>query len=206
MNKIVKIHGCSGAGKTTLIRALFARAREVGIVRRFVRSDKVIYYQLQLGPTPIYVLGDYENNCGGCDTIDTAEKVMVLIDELVPQGHVIHEGLLQSTYYGAMGEHSKQYGDNYIYAFLDTTLEECLERVVARREAQGTTRKFNPDLTRRKHETIAKLKSKLEGWGTHRILSLDGRSGLAFYELLSALGPEYGKLILQHGEGGEASV
>lgn len=71
-----------------------------------------------------------------------------------------------------MGEHSRQYGDKYVYAFLDTPIELCLERVVARRAASGRNNKFNPQLTRDKHETIAALQRKLVLQGFHRVVML----------------------------------
>jgi hypothetical protein len=119
----------------------------------------------------IWTLGSYEQSCGGVDTLDSADTVMRLIDKYHILGHVVFEGLLQSTYYGRMGAHSVQYGDDYIYAFLDTPIDLCLERVVARRAASGRNNKFNPQLTRDKHATIDALRRKLER-GTHRVVVL----------------------------------
>jgi hypothetical protein len=160
--KIIKIHGCSGAGKTTAVRSLLEMAESA--VKLYDGSDqKVEAYQLKLAGVvaPVFVLGSYENNCGGMDTVGDAEEAMLLVHNYESQGHVIHEGLLQSTYYGAMGKDSQRYGDRYIYAFLDTPLELCLERVVARRAKNGSKNKFNPELTADKHRTIANLQRKL---------------------------------------------
>lgn len=156
-NKIIKVHGCSGAGKTTVVRKIMAAGNyrpirnSLGKVEAYV-DDKA----------ENFVLGSYENNCGGMDTVGTAKEVCDLLDLYHPMGNIIFEGLLQSTYYGAMGTHSQKFGDNYIYAFLDTPIELCLERVVARRAANGTTNKFNPQLTRDKHATIDALRVKLQ--------------------------------------------
>lgn len=159
--KIIKIHGCSGAGKTTAVRSLFDMAEDAEKIRN--QYEKVEAYKLKLAGVvaPVFVLGSYENNCGGMDTVGSANEAILLVHEYESQGHVIHEGLLQSTYYGAMGKDSQRYGDRYIYAFLDTPVELCLQRVVARREANGSKNKFNPELTREKHDTIEKLMMKL---------------------------------------------
>lgn len=154
MNKIIKIHGCSGAGKTTAVRQLM---NALGAVPR-VEGGKIEAYCVF---DNTYVLGSYENTCGGMDTVGSAEEVMKLVDKYAALGNVIFEGLLQSTYYGAMGVHSQKYGDRYVYAFLDTPIELCLERVVARRAASGRNNKFNPQLTRDKHATIVALEQKL---------------------------------------------
>ena len=168
---IIKIHGCSGAGKTTAVRQLMSRfSAPVAILNA---SNRIEAYEL-IGLTErhIFVLGSYENNCGGMDTISSAKAVMDLLEKYARKGHVVFEGLLQSTYYGAMGTHSLQWGQDYVYAFLDTPIEKCLERVEARRAAQGSTNKFNPQLTRDKHATISRLQKRVTSMG-HRTITLD---------------------------------
>jgi len=171
VTKIVKIHGASGSGKTTAVRSLMDHALSTGILHGV--GHKVEAYNLVLPGVydHVYVIGSYENNCGGVDTIPDYRTVLSLVDHYRSLGgHVIFEGLLQSTYYGAMGEHSKQYGDDYVYAFLDTPKEVCVERVNARRAQQGTKTKFNPDNTRKKWDTIERLHNKL--FGVHRTETL----------------------------------
>jgi len=173
---IVKLHGCSGAGKTTAVRQLMDYCSGITSLRN--TAGKIEAYCLEgLTEKPIYVLGSYENNCGGVDTVSSAEQVMRLVDFYAKLGHVVFEGLLQSTYYGAMGTHSLQYGQDYVYAFLDTPIETCLERVEARRAAQGSTNKFNPQLTRDKHQTIVRLQKRVTGMG-HRTITLDHEGDL----------------------------
>lgn len=184
--RIVKLHGCSGAGKTTLVRNILRMGEHHTC--DYQGREKFTALTITGCALPIFILGSYENNCGGVDGISDAATVMEMIDTFAPVGHVIHEGLLQSTYYGAMGEHSKKYGDRYIYAFLDTPIEVCLERVDARRAAQGTTRKYNPELTERKHETIARLRRRLEAEGRHRLLDIVYSDPIGHHRVLAALG------------------
>jgi hypothetical protein len=162
---IIKIHGCSGSGKSTAARDLMA-GRLVGPIMGM--NGKIEAYRLEGGT---FILGSYENACGGMDTVGTADDVMKLVDKYSILGNVVFEGLLQSTYYGRMGAHSIKWGKDYIYAFLDTPLELCLERVVARRAASGRNNKFNPKLTADKHSTIDAIRRKLER-GTHRVVVL----------------------------------
>jgi hypothetical protein len=173
----MKIHGCSGAGKTTAVRQLMQRYSEIHPLRN--AKGKIEAYQLVgLTDKPIYVLGSYENNCGGMDTVGSAKQVMDLLDFYSKLGHVVFEGLLQSTYYGAMGTHSLHWGQDYIYAFLDTPIEKCIMRVEDRRAAQGSTNKFNPQLTRDKHTTILRLRKKVAGMG-HKTIDLDHNGDLS---------------------------
>ena len=168
-NKIIKIHGCSGAGKTTVARAILTQATRVTVVEPKDKPEAYICEFPELFiETPIIVLGSYANNCGGMDTVDSAAKAMEMVKFYHPIGHIIHEGLLQSTYYGAMGVDSKQYGDDYIYAFLDTPLMTCLSRVVLRREQNQSKNKFNPQLTTDKFNTIERLREKLPAMG-HKV-------------------------------------
>jgi hypothetical protein len=171
-NMIIKIHGASGAGKTTAVRSLFEHAMSTGILHG--PKGKIEAYNLVLPGVykHVYVIGSYENHCGGVDTISDYRDVLTLVDHYYRlDGHVVFEGLLQSTYYGAMGEHSRQYGDNYVYAFLDTPKEVCIERVNARRLANDTRTKFNPENTRKKWDTIERLRRKLIGVHNVKMLS-----------------------------------
>lgn len=170
---IVKIHGCSGAGKTTAARALLEHASEVEKITEVNNKGKVIGYRLTLPELnhKVTLLGSYENTCGGVDTIGTAQEVMDMIDKWAPLGHVVHEGLLQSTYYGAMGTHSEKY-DDYIYAFLDTPVGVCLNRIVERRAESGRNNKFNPKLTEDKHATIRRLEQRLLREGRHPVATI----------------------------------
>ena len=164
-HRIIKIHGCSGAGKTTAARAVMLAAVNIDMVEPTPGKPEAYVCSLSGVNEPIVVLGSYKNNCGGMDTVPSAAKAMEMVKFYHSVGHVIHEGLLQSTYYGAMGVDSKQYGDDYIYTFLDTPLIVCLERVVQRRAENNTKNKFNPDLTGDKFNTIAALQLKVERLG-----------------------------------------
>jgi hypothetical protein len=168
--KIVKLHGCSGAGKTTVARALMLSALEVHAMipdnmpdGKPNKSGKPEAYVCEFAEDeiPICVLGSYQNNCGGMDSYASdAASIIKLIEYFHTIGHVLFEGLLLSTYYGGVGKHLEQYGDDFICAFMDTPILTCLERVTHRRDVQGSKNKFNPQLTIDKYNTIERLKIK----------------------------------------------
>lgn len=172
MNKIIKLHGCSGAGKTTVARAIMRCADVIEeVVRESGKNNKLKteanVCKLPMLKTAVAVLGSYDTPCGGMDTYPSdAPSITKLIDDYYKLGvHVFFEGLLLSTYYGAVGRHLEQYGDNTIHAFMDTPIDVCLDRIKQRRLIMKSTNKFDPMMTREKHFTIENLmlKCKMRG-------------------------------------------
>jgi hypothetical protein len=89
----------------------------------------------------VCVLGRYETACGGMDTISDKDERLALVkryarDEVRDgQGIVFYEGLITGKTYGAMGALSEEPDmvGRWLYAFMDTTFEECVARVKRRR-------------------------------------------------------------------------
>lgn len=98
---------------------------------------------------PVFVVGSYENTCGGTDGINTQEEIAERVVKAHALGHVLVEGLLMSK--SSAGGHVapilKDHGA--IFAFLDTPWETCLERVLQRRAAAGNDKMFDPGKTMR---------------------------------------------------------
>jgi len=167
---ILKIHGTSGSGKST-IAWTFLKSFPVTMWTNGV--GKVEAYEVDAGlDKPLYILGKYTTQCGGCDTL-TADEQIELLHKYAPLGHVLYEGLLASEYYGRLGEASAQYGDDHVFAFLDTPIETCIERVKSRRLAAGNTKPLNEDNTRGRIKKIEALKRKLKTVFGRRVVDLD---------------------------------
>lgn len=169
--KIIKVHGCSGAGKTTLARELMKHAESVSEIEVDFGKGKLKpeAYVLKLPElnTQLAILGSYRNNCGGMDSYPSnAEEIIKLIEAYRVMGvHILFEGLLLSTYYGGVGKHLEQYGDDFVCAFMDTPLLTCLDRIMHRRDVQKSTNKFDPSKTVEKYNTIEHLKKKCQANG-----------------------------------------
>lgn len=150
MNQIVNIRGCNGSGKTTIVRRFLDR-----LPRRALGSDerRPLGYEVDARgwgiARPVFVVGSYENTCGGTDGIKTQEEIAERTVKAHAYGHVLVEGLLMSK--SSAGGHVapilKEHGA--IFAFLNTPWEVCLERVLARRLEAGNTKPFDPDKTMR---------------------------------------------------------
>jgi hypothetical protein len=149
-HQIVNIRGCNGSGKTTIVRRFLDRlpVRKVG-----EREDRPVGYRVNAQAwgikTPIFVIGSYENTCGGTDGIKTQEEIATHIKQAHALGHVLVEGLLmsKSSDGGLTAPVMRDLGG--IFAFLDTPWDECLRRVLHRRQEAGNDKPFDPEKTMR---------------------------------------------------------
>jgi hypothetical protein len=146
---ILQIRATSGGGKTTVMRHIFAEAGCKPVKKQKTkRGEKVLINKGKLGAYPLYIIGPYDSEgTGGCDRISKIEEVIALVDEVAAPSNdskgdhkaiVCFEGLLLAHSWGQMGEflHEK-YGDRYMNAFIDTSVEQCYKNVLKRRKASG---------------------------------------------------------------------
>lgn len=148
MSFVVKIGGCNGSGKTSLARAII----ELSDAKPFKPRNwrKVQAYMGLWEGIPITVLGSYENVCGGMDTISDKDVRFKLVkDYSALTGIVFFEGLITGKTFGALGALSNEQRGRWLYAFMDTPFEVCVERVLARRAAKGNLAEFDPERTMR---------------------------------------------------------
>jgi hypothetical protein len=110
------------------------------------------------------VLGHYEADCGGCDTVGSARAVYELIQSL-PDGlnWIVSEGLLLSEDVKWTTELAKTY--DVRVAFLVTPITQCLEWVAARRVRAGNAKPFDPSNTVNRVGTIDRARVKLTDAG-----------------------------------------
>jgi hypothetical protein len=113
MKLLLKLHGTSGSGKTTVARELMKLDPAPKTILSQT-SRKPIAYEVHLPgcKEPLYVLGPYTATCGGLDGLSDVEDHIKLLDHYGKLGHVFYEGLLGSEYYGRIGKVSEQFGDN----------------------------------------------------------------------------------------------
>ena len=161
MIKFFNLRGTSGAGKTHVERAIFNECSMVPI-RMSPNGKKVRLYKGVYNGKPIYILGDYSNDCGGCDTIpsvgEVAEILLTLVDE--PKGVVMFSGLMISHMQGTVSAAMKPFGYRFLQAYLDTPLELMLARVQQRRDQRGDTRPFNPENTIKDFKAVQMSRAK----------------------------------------------
>jgi hypothetical protein len=129
---IVNIRGTSGSGKTTIVRRIMELC---GPPAPLGGTERRPYGYLLAGPgADLYVVGSYENVCGGCDGIKTQDEVCERVRGASAQGDVLFEGLLISHLFSRYASLARELSPTpFIFAFLDTPLEVCLQRVQDRR-------------------------------------------------------------------------
>lgn len=149
-HQIVNIRGCNGSGKTTIVRRFLEK---LSVQPLGGKPGRPAGYQVDASPwginAPVFVVGSYENACGGADGINTQEEIAERVTKAHPIGHVLVEGLLmsKSSDKGHVAPILKEHGA--IFAFLDTPWDVCLERVLNRRKEAGNEKPFDPDKTMR---------------------------------------------------------
>lgn len=153
---IINIRGTHGSGKSTIIRNLMDRynARPESYLTMKSGKQKPRGYVMTIFSRKVYVVGSYETACGGCDAIQPYDLIWPQVVEYAQQGNVLFEGALVSSSYGSIGRNSEVYGDTFVFAFLDTPLDVCLDRIKARRLAKGNLKPVDPKNTEHKHQCV----------------------------------------------------
>lgn len=149
-HQIVNIRGCNGSGKTTIVRRFLERLPKEALGGKPNRPAGYKVDATSWGISlPIFVVGSYENTCGGTDGINTQQEIAERVTKAHPLGHVLVEGLLmsKSSANGHVAPILKDHGA--IFAFLDTPWDTCLERVLNRRKEAGNEKTFDPEKTMR---------------------------------------------------------
>lgn len=167
-NVIINIRGTSGSGKTTVAREFLKRFEHHSLAG----SDgkvKGVHVHVPMFNHPLFLIGKYDNVCGGMDSITTQEEAAQrVVKAFQAGGHVICEGLLASSVGpNATFPRTIYEGSNGRVKFvtLDTPLETCLQRVQARRNERGDDRPFNPKNTIDKYNQVKRAFELMEEGG-----------------------------------------
>ena len=185
---IINIRGTNGSGKTTLVRGLMAAA--VGEVEKVgARVAKPTGYRFNLKDKhgvvlPTFVLGSYENINGGCDTIKTQDEACDLVRRYAPDHNVVFEGVLISVLYDRYRKLDKELttqGHTFIWGFMDTPVQTCIDRVLARRVARGADIKdFDPNNSiTPKHKQCINVRAKAKGTGSAIVKDIPHQNAVA---------------------------
>lgn len=175
---IINIRGTSGSGKSHLVRQIMARYHQRIRIMEDGRKQPIMYLLNRNEGRPLIVIGHYESDCGGCDTISKMEKIFDLVRRAHREGaDVIFEGLLISADVNRVAALHEEGLPLTVFA-IDLPIEECLASVNGRRRAKAerTGKEYkgdvNPKNTESKHRGVQQSMKRLEAkgvdtrWGT----------------------------------------
>ena len=137
--RVINVRGTSGSGKSTVVRKIMER----GVVTPIGESEKKpdgYIVKIPTLETQVLVVGPYTTTCGGCDQIQTQDEICDRIRAYSTLGDVLVEGLLMShsfARYVALDRELLEKNVHCIWAFLDTPLDVCLDRVRSRRDERA---------------------------------------------------------------------
>lgn len=177
---IISLRGTNGSGKSSIVTQLREQAAAWQVSYGLLGPSKPEAYRLNFPKLKrlLYVLGPYNTACGGCDAIQPYDLILELIPKYEKLGHVLFEGVLVSSSYGRVGRLMEEYGyERAVMAFLDTSLEQCIENVEKRRTQRGDYRPFNPHNLTTKYHSVVKSKSKMLAEKKVRVIDLPWKEG-----------------------------
>ena len=164
---IFNLRGPSGSGKSTVVWQLLERCGPAKpITSQRLNPGKVVGYELPNGP---FIAGRYKDGSGGIDItfgglgrMDRCEQLVLL---LAKRGHVLFEGVMISSMYKRWAEMARAHP--FVWLFLDTPLELCIERTQIRRE--GRSKPLNTDNIVDKYNRNQRYlqRAQAEGFGVY---------------------------------------
>jgi thymidylate kinase len=149
---VINIRGTNASGKTTLAKSLLESFSNTPLINP--GNGKVLAYVLGTGPTKTALLGPYRITTGGYDAIDEsyyrgstrADYASKAITDLSRRGNVVFEGALAATLTQRWIDLARSLPHtHWIFGFMDTPLEKCLQRMVKRRIQRKDPRPVDPD-------------------------------------------------------------
>lgn len=137
---VFDIRGTHGSGKSTVVHTLLKSHDNLPIL------ENGIHLGYHIPELDLAVLGKYQTACGGCDGIKTADEVVRRVRLFAGEyKNVVLEGILVSHTFDRYNRLAMELSDyGYIFCFLDTPLEVCINRVRSRRVKSGNTKELNP--------------------------------------------------------------
>lgn len=175
MTTLVSIRGTHGSGKSTIVRKILDKYPHQPIMEPGGKRPKGYVVQLP-NDRELLVVGPYHTACGGCDAVQPYSDIWEVVSCYGTScgRDVLFEGALVSSSYGTIGHNMNAWGANAVFAFLDTPLDTCLERIKQRRAAKGNFEPLNPTNTATKFDNVARTKQQMVKLGSQvRVVDID---------------------------------
>lgn len=174
---IISLRGTHGSGKSTVVKTLLNRYNATEIPGE--KKPDGYWFNIPWLTKPVHVVGSYRTACGGCDSIQPYSLIWPRVEAYAEKGHVLFEGALVSSSYGNIGRSSEKFGDEIVFAFMDTPLETCLKRIEARRLTKGNQKPLNPKSTTEKMKNVQRSIRVIRDEVKRRVVMIDYRKATA---------------------------
>lgn len=170
---ILDVRGTHGSGKSTVATHFTRMAGAQAVIgacltesgRAKKPKEHVLGYRVPLPENKhLFVLGNYKNQCGGCDGIPTQEEITArVLHGMETHDHVLLEGILISHTFDRWNRFAQ--GKDWRFLFLNTSLNECIRRVELRRERAGNEKPLNPSNVIKDWHRVRKLHGEFQRAG-----------------------------------------
>lgn len=148
---LFNIRGTNGSGKSYALRKLMTGESSVTMEGAY----KVTHYS----DRNLYVIGSYDNACGGLDTVKKFEETNEMALKYIALGNVAMEGILWSTVFKSSYELDaklRAMGHLMVWIQMDTPIKTAMDRVMERRALKGNMEPFNPEKVIAKQKSISR--------------------------------------------------
>lgn len=152
---VFDIRGTCASGKSTLVRNILKRHENE------LKMNETVPYHF-VPELNLCVLGRYDLKGSGVDNFKGSDTLQAFMRDKLKHHNIMLEGVIVSHIFQRWDDMAAEYGSHYHFFHLSVDIEECKERVQARRLARGDKRKFNPDNVVKFNESINRVIEKLQ--------------------------------------------
>jgi energy-coupling factor transporter ATP-binding protein EcfA2 len=154
---IILLKGTSGSGKTTIVNRVMEQlgphTGELELTHSKRQKRVLAGYTWR---DSLAIIGRYGTPCSGCDSLSwpgvATDTEMLVRQQHAARRNVLFEGLMVSSW---GGDRLLRLGSGQLVVIhLNTSLEDCLGAVAARRAARGDTRPLDPFNTTKKYNGL----------------------------------------------------
>lgn len=165
MPRAINIRGTSGSGKSELVKRVMKEFPTKKPHHIKYRKQPIGYTLSRPDGPDLYVVGHYEELCGGCDTIIGLDAIYDEIEAAIIdlEMDVIFEGLIVCSDVERCIS-LKDIADLLVIE-LDVPLQECISNIEERRYIRGDTRPVNPKHTVAKMDQLVPQRKKFTNAG-----------------------------------------
>lgn len=153
---IINLRGTNGSGKSTIVRQVMAHF-EMKPVFKETRRQPIGYHSDKL-----WVVGHYETECGGCDTISSLDDVYGEVSLAALKGYnVLYEGIMASGEYRRCVALKKS-GQDVLAIGLKVPIDVCIEAIKERRARREMTKPLDTARTIRRNREVNSMMEHLK--------------------------------------------